>query len=359
VHTLKQAWQRARARIANTFKPGSHPSSGSLVAEDDITSVIREHQNLAAELHRFRTESEQNGSEAIREIGTLEAAYQEARSASVGQAKQLADLERRIVELEAERHQSLERVKSIETSLADTASRVETVDNQARVSHARSREQEKEFGDSLSLAIARQNTTDTRLEELRHTSLQQVTAIETSLADTSQQVMAIETSLADTSQQVMAIETSLADTSQQVMAIETTLANPSIRLVTVDGRIRAQEQKLDLEHQLYLHTVQEIQSQVRSQDQRLNWTMMAAIFAMLLGSVAGGILIWDVQKNAKILGGISMEMERLGASVAQSRIMGHPAGADESAGLPDFSDSEYRNDPEDQRVVGGLPLSGP
>jgi hypothetical protein len=331
VHTLKQAWQRARARIANTFKPGSHPSSGSLVAEDDITSVIREHQNLAAELHRFRTESEQNGSEAIREIGTLEAAYQEARSASVGQAKQLADLERRIVELEAERHQSLERVKSIETSLADTASRVETVDNQARVSHARSREQEKEFGDSLSLAIARQNTTDTRLEELRHTSLQQVTAIETSLADTS----------------------------QQVMAIETTLANTSIRLVTVDGRIRAQEQKLDLEHQLYLHTVQEIQSQVRSQDQRLNWTMMAAIFAMLLGSVAGGILIWDVQKNAKILGGISMEMERLGASVAQSRIMGHPAGADESAGLPDFSDSEYRNDPEDQRVVGGLPLSGP
>jgi predicted nucleic acid-binding Zn-ribbon protein len=331
VHTLKQAWQRARARIANTFKPGSHPSSGSLVAEDDITSVIREHQNLAAELHRFRTESEQNGSEAIREIGTLEAAYQEARSASVGQAKQLADLERRIVELEAERHQSLERVKSIETSLADTASRVETVDNQARVSHARSREQEKEFGDSLSLAIARQNTTDTRLEELRHTS----------------------------SQQVMAVESSLADTSQQVTAIETTLADTSTRLETMDGRIRAQEQKLDLEHQLYLHTVQEIQSQVHSQDQRLNWTMMAAVFAMLLGSVAGGILIWDVQKNAKILSGISMEVERLGAAMAQSRLMGHPAGADESAGLPDFSHAEHRNDPEDQRVVGELPLSGP
>jgi septal ring factor EnvC (AmiA/AmiB activator) len=345
VHTLKQAWQRARARIANTFKPGSHPSSGSLVAEEDITSVIREHQNLAAELHRFRTESEQNGSEAIREIGTLEAAYQEARSASVGQAKQLADLERRIVELEAERHQSLERVKSIETSLADTASRVETVDNQARVSHARSREQEKEFGDSLSLAIARQNTTDTRLEELRHTS--------------SQQVMAVESSLMDTSQQVMAVESSLADTSQQVTAIETTLADTSTRLETMDGRIRAQEQKLDLEHQLYLHTVQEIQSQVHSQDQRLNWTMMAAVFAMLLGSVAGGILIWDVQKNAKILSGISMEVERLGAAMAQSRLMGHPAGADESAGLPDFSHAEHRNDPEDQRVVGELPLSGP
>jgi chromosome segregation ATPase len=293
--------------------------------------VIREHQSLAAELHRFRTESEQTGSEEIRKIGTLETACQEARSATVGQAKQLADLERRIVELEVERHQSLERVNSIETSLTDALSRLDTVDNQVRAFHARSQEQEKAFGALLSLAITRQNTTETRLEEMRHTSLQQVTAIETSLADTSQQVMAIDTSLADT----------------------------STRLEAMDGRIRTQEQKLDLEHRLYLHTVQEIQSQVHSQDQRLNWTMMAAVFAMLLGSVAGGILIWDVQKNAKILSGLSMQVEQLGTTMSGSRIMGHPAGADESDGLPDFSHAEQRNNPEDQRVVEGLPLSGP
>jgi chromosome segregation ATPase len=293
--------------------------------------VIQEQQSLAAELDRFRTESEQTGAEEIRKIGNLEAACQEARSAGVGQAKQLADLERRIVELQAERHKTLERVTSIEASLTDTLSRLHMVDNQVRVFHARSQEQEKEFGASLSLAITRQNTTDTRLEELRHTSLQRVTAIESSQADTSQQVMAIEASLADT----------------------------STRLETMDGRIRTQEQKLDLEHQLYLHTVREIQSQVHSQDQRLNWTMMAAVFAMLLGSAAGGILIWDVQKNAKILGAISMEVERLGAAMAQSRIMGHSAGADESAGLPDFSHAGQRNGPEDQRVVGGLPFSGP
>ncbi|MGB7934085.1 MAG: hypothetical protein WCH04_18030 [Gammaproteobacteria bacterium] len=293
--------------------------------------MIQEQQNLAAELDRFRTESEQTEDEEIRKISTLEAACQEAGSARVGQAKQQADLERRIVELQAERHQSLERVRSIEASLADTLSRLDMVDNQVRVFHARSQEQEKEFGASLSLAITRQNTTDTRLEELRHTSLKQVMAIESSLADTSQQVMAIETSLADT----------------------------STRLETMVGRISTQEQKLDLEHQLYLHTVQEIQSQVHSQDQRLNWTMMAAVFAMLLGSVAGGILIWDVQKNAKILAAISMEVEQLGAAMAQSRMMGHPAGADESAGLPDFSHAGQRNSPEDQRVVGGLPFSGP
>lgn len=331
MHTLKQSLQRTFARIARVFKLRSNPSPGSSEPEGDITSVIRGHQNLAAGLHRFRTESEQTESEEIRTIGTLEAACQEARSATVGQAKQLADLEQRIVELEVERHQSLERVNSIETSLADALSRLDTVDNKVRTFHARSQEQEKAFGASLSLAITRQNTTEARLEELRHTSLQQVTAIESSLADNSQQVMAIETSLADT----------------------------STRLEAMDGRIRTQEQKLDLEHQLYLHTVQEIQSQVHSQDQRLNWTMMAAVFAMLLGSVAGGILIWDVQKNAKILSGISMEVEQLGAAMSRSRIMGHPAGADESDGLPDFSHAEQRSDPQDQRVVGGLPLSVP
>jgi hypothetical protein len=87
--------------------------------------------------------------------------------------------------------------------------------------------------------------------------------------------------------------------------------------------------------------------------------MMAAVFAMLPGSVAGGILIRDVQKNASIPGGISMEVKEPGSSMAQSRLMGDPAGADESAGLPDLSHAGQRDALEDQRVVGGVPLSGP
>ena len=296
--TLKQAWQGIYARILKSFKLRSHPLPASPEHGDGITAVVREHQTLAAELHRFRAESERTGSEEIRKIGALEVAHQEALSARVGQAKHLADLERRIIKLEAERHESLGRVKSIETSLTDTLSRLDATDNLVRVFHARSREQEKEFGASLSLAITRQNTTDTRLEELRHTS------------------------------------------SQQVMAIESSLAETSTRLETMDGQVRTVEQKLDLEHQLYLHTVREIQSQVHSQDQRLNWTMLAAVFAMLLGSVAGGILIRDVQKNARILGGISMELERLGGAMTQSRMMGHSDGADVSAGLPDLGHAE-------------------
>ena len=317
MHTLKQAWLRICARFVKSFKLRSRSLPGSPEPGNGTTAVVRDYQTLAADLHRFRAESERTGSEEIRKIGALDVANQEAISARVGQAKQLADLERRIVVLEAERHESLGRVNSIETSLTDTLSRLDAIDNQVRVFDARSREQVKEFEASLSLAVTRLDTTDTRLEELRHTS------------------------------------------SQQVMAIESSLADTSTRLEAIDGQVRTVEQKLDLEHQLYLHTVREIQSQVRSQDQRLNWTMMAAVFAMLLGSVAGGILIWDVQKNARILSGINMEVERLGAAMAQSRMMGHPDGLDGSAGLPVLGHARRRDDLEDHRVIGGKPRSGP
>jgi len=332
VHVLKQTWQRTWTRIIKSFKPRSNPSPSSPELERNITSVTREYQTLAAELQRLRSESEQAGLEETRKIENLEEAHEEASSARIVQAKQLDDLERRVVELESERHQSSGLVKSIETSLTDVLVRLETLDNQARLFHAASREQEKVFEASLSLAMTRQNTTDAQLETLRNTSLQQLTALESSLAETSHQLTSLGSSLTDT----------------------------STRLERMDGQVSTLEQKLDLEHQLYLHTVKEIQSQVHSQDQRLNWTMMTAVFAMLLGTAAGGILIWDVQKNARILGGISMEVQHLGSAVAQSRMIGPPAaGADESTRLPDLGTTGRRDDPEDPRVVGVQPLSDP
>ena len=123
--------------ILKTFKLRSHPSPGSPEPEGGMTAVVRGHQTLAAESQRFRAETEQtgSGSEEIGKIVALEAAHQEAVSARVGQVKQLADLERRIVKLEAERHQSLGQIESIETSLTDTLSRLDTIDNQVRAFH--------------------------------------------------------------------------------------------------------------------------------------------------------------------------------------------------------------------------------
>jgi FKBP-type peptidyl-prolyl cis-trans isomerase len=95
--------------------------------------------------------------------------------------------------------------------------------------------------------------------------------------------------------------------------------------------------KLDLEHRLSMHTVQEVQSQVRIQDQRLGWTMMAAVFAMLLGTVAGGILIRDARKNARILADMSRDVDQLRSAFEQPSAMQPLATVEEPARLPDVT----------------------
>lgn len=317
MHILKQIWQRTYARIAKPFKPRSHPAPSPLELEREITAVTCENQTLAAELQRFRTDSEQAMAEESRKIAILEAAHQEAKTARNGEAKQLAYLEQRVVELEDERNQTLGLVKSLAASLNDASTRLDTMDNQVRLLQARADEQASEFEASLSLAITRQNATDGELNALRETSQRQVKAFESSLADT------------------------------------------STRLETTDSQVRTLENKLDLEHRLYMHTVQEVQSQVRNQDLRLNWTMMAAVFAMLLGTVAGVILIWDVQKNAGILAGMSKDVKQLMSSMEQPLTAPHPAGTGEPAVLPDPIHAERHGNPKGRRDVGGESLSRP
>ena len=292
VYTLRQIWQRTCARIAKPFKVHSHTAPGSRKHEREITAVTRENQTLAAELQRLRADYEQSRAEENRKIAILEETRQEARTARAGEAKQQADLERRIVELETERTRALGQVKSIQASLDDVSGRLDTMDNQSRMWQARSDEQARELEASLSHAIARQDTAAGELSALRDRSQQQVMMLESSLADT------------------------------------------STRLETADSEIGKVKKKLDLEHRLYMHTVQEVQSQVRIQHQRLGWTMMAAVFAMLLGTVAGAILIRDVQKNARILADMSRDVDQLRSAFEQPSAMQPLATVEEPASLP-------------------------
>jgi uncharacterized coiled-coil protein SlyX len=283
VQTLRQIWQRTCARLAKPFKPQSCPAPSPLELERGISIITREHQTLAAELQRFRAGSEQARADENRRIAILEGSCQAAMTARIGEAKLLAELERRIAELETEHKRTIGVVESLESSLTDASTRVDTMDGELRILRARTDERTREFEDSLSLAIARQVTTDGELKALRDMSEQQVKALEMSLADT------------------------------------------STRLETTANEVRTLEKRLDLEHRLYVHTVQDVQSQVRRQDQRLNWTMMAAVLAILLGTVAGGLLIWDVQQNARTLTGMSKDVKRLMSAMGQSHETSHQA----------------------------------
>jgi uncharacterized coiled-coil protein SlyX len=314
VHTLRLIWQRTFARIAKPFKSRSRASTSSLELEREVTAATRESKTLAAELQRILSESEQARSEQNLRITSLDEARQEAMTARAGEAKQRVELERRIVELETECNRARGLVKSLEVTLADTSTRLDTMDHQVRQFQNVSRVQVKEFETSLSLALTRQQATDIQLKTLQDTSQQQIRALESSQADT------------------------------------------STRLETTGSQVRTLEKKLDLEHQLYLHTVREIQSQVRSQDLRLNWTMMTAVFAMLLGTVAGGILIWDVQKNAGILSNLSMDLKQIGSAMEQAPMTRQPGAGGNPDGQPNVVSPERHDDPQAHRAVGGESL---
>jgi hypothetical protein len=94
---------------------------------------------------------------------------------------------------------------------------------------------------------------------------------------------------------------------------------------------------------------------VHIQDQRLNWTMMAAVFAMMLSTVAGGILIWEVQKNAGILAGMNKSVEQLKSSLGQPLPTIPATGEQEPADLPDVVtpiEQADTNQPAENRLLG-------
>ena len=93
----------------------------------------------------------------------------------------------------------------------------------------------------------------------------------------------------------------------QIMALETSLAAASTRLEKTDDQVKQLEFEQLVHEQLQL----EAQTRLRTQDQRLSWTMMVAGFAVVLATVAGAILILDSHKNAALLGNMGADIQHL------------------------------------------------
>ena len=93
----------------------------------------------------------------------------------------------------------------------------------------------------------------------------------------------------------------------QIMALETSLAAASTRLEKTDDQVKQLEFEQLVHEQLQLET----QTRLRTQNQRLSWTMMVAGFAVVLATVAGAILIMESHKNAALLGRMGADMQHL------------------------------------------------
>jgi hypothetical protein len=140
--------------------------------------------------------------------------------------------------------------------------------------------------------------------------------------------------IASLEQRLALLETEHAATERQLHVVEKELAVTSTDLEKTTVQVQTLARELEEGQQLYLQTVQETQLQMRKQDMRLNWLRLISVFALLLAAVACAILIWDVQKNAGLLAGMSTDIKQLMISVEQQGGLSRPAARDMPADTP-------------------------
>jgi FKBP-type peptidyl-prolyl cis-trans isomerase len=146
-------------------------------------------------------------------------------------------------------------------------------------------------------------------------------------ADTAR-IASLERRLAD-------LESEHATTSRQLQVVEQELVVTGSDLENTQARVNSLAQQQEDGQKLYLQAVQETQLQLRKQDMRLNWLAVVSAFALLLAAVASAILIWDVQKNAGLLAGMSADIKQLMSSVDRRDSRSQPVAQDTRAAVPD------------------------
>ena len=93
----------------------------------------------------------------------------------------------------------------------------------------------------------------------------------------------------------------------QIKGLKVSLDEASTQLEKTDNQVK----QMELEQRLHEKMLLETQTQLRTQDQRLSWTMMVAGFAVVLATVSGAILILEAHKNATLLTSMNDGMQHL------------------------------------------------
>jgi FKBP-type peptidyl-prolyl cis-trans isomerase len=258
LRSLKQYWQQAVARIRDALRPPPQHTSRPEELEHRISVVSSENQILSAELSRVRTDSERAQSEENLKLAALEQFREKTEAARHLDLTKLAELERlsdmlgNSLRTETQRTSELEsRIDALKTEL-----------DQAR-------EQNKTLESSLASNTTRLETTSNQVRDL----------------------------------QVLALE--------QAKAVKASLAQVAARCESMEEYTRSQGEKLENEQRLYANALQEVQLDQRKQDQRVSWTITVAGLALLLGALASGIMIWNVQKNSRVIASMSSDIKSL------------------------------------------------
>ncbi|MDX1698865.1 MAG: hypothetical protein R3308_11285, partial [Thiohalobacterales bacterium] len=284
---LKHFWNRIFSRGGKSAEPGSEAVAvadqleGEISAvsdklegeistvtdklEGEISAVTHESQALAEEVERVRSEAEHAREEEQRKLVELEQIHQNMETALDADHRKLAELESLNSQLQAAR-------QADSKLIAELGERIEALE--------KSREE---------------------IEGTQRKVGERIVALELDRSETADK-------LEKADQQIASLQTSSTEQARQFRA---SLSDASSRLDDADTNISRLEIRTRREREDYLKTFDSIMGRYRKQETRLNWTVLAAVFALLLGAGAGAVLVWDMQKNAKTLAGMSDDIKAL------------------------------------------------
>lgn len=268
--SLTQYWQKALASITKPFNPRPQQVPRLEELERGISAVTSENRTLSAELSRIRTDFEQTRSEEKLKIAMLERVHEEIGGLLNQDRGKLDKLERLGTELDKARTADVQRFTRLERWVGE----IESESRQAW-------EKAGTLEGSLSETSARLETTDRQVSALEDRSAEQAKAFDASLAQAV-------TCIGDTQEHIKSVEKQLKD-----------------------------------KHRVVSGALEKIQGLQRRQVQRFNWGIAAAGFALLLGAVAGAILVRDVQTNTRVLAGMNGDIQALVTSFNQQLAMQH------------------------------------
>jgi chromosome segregation ATPase len=281
--TLEQYWRKLAAGINKTFRHEPPPVEPRLEElEREILTFSRENQTLAGKVEEIRVDSERRGSDELGKIEILEENQRQTETARIADARRLDELKRLHDEVAAGQKREHEQFTALEASLAETTSRLEARDNQLKFLQDSAREEHQALKTALAEASSRLETRDNELERLLDSAQEQIAALEASLAETAKRFETTDGKLAE-------LRASL---HQQLTRLGASLSSGNVQLEATNRHIRTLEKKLEVEYRLQQNLLEDMQAQLRRQDERLSRAMATAVFAIVLAIVAGAVLIW-------------------------------------------------------------------
>ena len=262
MRTLRQYWDRIFSRRSKASVPDGPHVPGPEELEREILAISDQRQALAEEVHQVRSDFERARDEDNRKLADLEQVRRVMERARDEDHRKLTELESLNSRFESAREADSRKILDLETRLAE----LESERNQAR-------DKVQALENALAESASRLKKTDLQVKDLQVNSVEQAKQIAASLSESNS------------------------------------------RLEDTGNHVRNLEDRLTSERQAYQNALQDILGRFRRQDVRMNWTMSVAGAALLLGTVAGVILIWEIQRNATLLTSMSRDIRELVSSV--------------------------------------------